>query len=172
MKNSLQSKLMNIFQIIDPEIQLEIYQDKEFRSLDLEQLSQTPINLNNYDRRKSIERSFKSYLTSKKPDINKLYGMEILKENARLSYLSHKPIGDTRAVKMIPGIYRHSGSPSKGDSIAYLNNNKELEHLGIYQESGWVKSKWEHNGPVVLHRLEDVPPIFGDFALFSDYSFE
>ncbi|MFB6246363.1 MAG: hypothetical protein ABEI74_02095 [Candidatus Pacearchaeota archaeon] len=172
MKNSLQSKLMNIFQIIDPELQLEIYQDKEFRSLDLEQLSQTPINLNNHGRRKSIERTFRGYLSSRKSNFNNPYGIEILKNNASPSYLSHKPMGNTRAVEMVPGIYRHDGSPVEGDSVAYLNNKKELEHLGVYQGSGFVKSKWERDGPVVLHRLGDVPRIFGDFALFSDYSFE
>ncbi len=55
--------------------------------------------------------------------------------------------------------------PLVGDFVFYKNNNDEITHGGIMQNSNSVISKWMW-GPIVAHALFDVPSSFGDDILF------
>lgn len=63
--------------------------------------------------------------------------------------------------------------PMIGDIVLYGTGSQDdqIEHLGIVWrlepdtargiEYQWILSKWGAQGPECLHRLEDIPPVFG-----------
>ncbi len=59
----------------------------------------------------------------------------------------------------------HTDKMVPGNLIFYQNNNSEITHGGIMQDTQTVISKWMW-GPIIIHKPFDVPTSFGDKISF------
>jgi hypothetical protein len=63
--------------------------------------------------------------------------------------------------------------PEKGDIVLYVlisKYGKSVQHIGKYDESGCVISRWGEGGPVLRHPALFVPTDFGNSVLFRRIS--
>ena len=58
-----------------------------------------------------------------------------------------------------------TNDPLSGDFVFYENNSGKITHGGILESTDQVVSKWMW-GPIIRHKLWDVPSSFGEVELF------
>lgn len=56
-------------------------------------------------------------------------------------------------------------SPQKGYWVLYKDDSGKITHSGVMESKDEVISKWMW-GPIIIHKLWDVPSIFGNEVLF------
>lgn len=62
------------------------------------------------------------------------------------------------------GVLTEDTEPKEGNLIFYRNNVGEITHGGILESKDLVISKWMW-GPIIIHKIWDVPSIFGEEIL-------
>lgn len=60
-----------------------------------------------------------------------------------------------------------SEAPSQGNLIVYRAQDKTISHVGVMENDQAVLSKWSW-GPLIRHKIFDVPDHYGDIVEFYD----
>ena len=112
--------------------------------------------------------------------LNQIQGIEFLKEESvgYMKYMENQgqssdclrfATGHIDENLMVPGILEHNGIPEAGDIIIYGKNLQNPLHVGIWQEEGNVISQWSDCGPIMIHKWNQIIPMFGRVAFFTTY---
>lgn len=85
--------------------------------------------------------------------------MELLLEKYTVSDREHAElVAYTKIIPIETSVNRYGSTYTKVGEAMY--------HLGKLRADGKVESKWGPEGDVYIHRIEDVPPFYGDTLKF------
>ncbi len=76
------------------------------------------------------------------------------------------PVVDEMILK---GIVEHESTPRAGSLIVYRTSNGTISHIGLMEDEETVISKWSW-GPLIRHKIFDVPDHYGDCVEFYSMS--
>lgn len=65
-------------------------------------------------------------------------------------------------------VLSYTETPSEGDYVLYLDDDKEMHHLGIVNSDNTITSKWSW-GPLIKHEIWDVPACYGNKIKYLKY---
>ncbi|MBL7045706.1 MAG: hypothetical protein ISR99_01605 [Parcubacteria group bacterium] len=66
---------------------------------------------------------------------------------------------------IVENVLKETNNPEVGNLVFYKNEQGDITHGGIMQDEDTVVSKWMW-GPIIRHKLFDVPASFGDNVFF------
>lgn len=102
-----------------------------------------------------------------KPNITLILDSSELPENADCAMYAYGVTGMewvNRAVESLS--WEEVKDPQQGDYVLYFRNPTDeiYTHVGVLQEGGMVRSKWDEKGDVYEHPMFGVPITYGNFT--------